>query len=235
MSRVSDDAEVVAQFFRNGLGMLLSETLKVLFIILAMVLLNWRMAIAACVIVPLVLGFLGMVSRISGPAFDALQAEMGELNGILEETVSGERVVIAYQRQEEAIATFEEVSRAAMEVGIRARFVALLSRPLTLVLTNLDVALVALVGSLLTLRGEADVGTVTAFLQYTRQLGLPIINIANTLDFLLAAIASSERIFQILDEAPAVQDAPNATPAPHRGPRRISPGRLWLRARAARP
>jgi ATP-binding cassette subfamily B protein len=214
MSRVSDDAEVVAQFFRNGLGMLLSETIKVLFIILAMVLLNWRMAIAACVIVPLVLGFLGMVSRISGPAFDALQAEMGELNGILEETVSGERVVIAYQRQEEAIATFEEVSRAAMEVGIRARFVALLSRPLTLVLTNLDVALVALVGSLLTLRGEADVGTVTAFLQYTRQFGLPIINIANTLDFLLAAIASSERIFQILDEAPAVQDAPNAIPLP---------------------
>ncbi len=214
MSRVSDDAEVVAQFFRNGLGMLLSETMKVLFIILAMVLLNWRMAIAACVIVPLVLGFLGLVSRISGPAFDALQAEMGELNGILEETVSGERVVIAYQRQEEAIATFEEVSRAAMEVGIRARFVALLSRPLTLVLTNLDVALVALVGSLLTLRGEADVGTVTAFLQYTRQLGLPIINIANTLDFLLAAIASSERIFQILDEAPAVQDAPTATPLP---------------------
>ncbi|MEO1211388.1 MAG: ABC transporter ATP-binding protein [Cyanobacteria bacterium J06638_20] len=214
MSRVTDDSEVIAQFFRNGLGMLLSESIKILFIILAMFLLNWRMAIAACVIVPLVLGFLTMVSRISGPAFDALQAEVGNLNGIMEETVSGERVVIAYQRQEEAIANFEAVSKAAMGMGIRAQFVALLSRPITLVLTNLDVALVALVGGLLTLRGEADIGTVTAFLQYTRQFGLPITNIANTLNFLLAAIASAERVFQILDETPVVRDRPDAIPMP---------------------
>ncbi|MEO1145510.1 MAG: ABC transporter ATP-binding protein [Cyanobacteria bacterium J06638_22] len=214
MSRVTDDSEVIAQFFRNGLGMLLSESIKILFIIFAMFLLNWRMAIAACVIVPLVLSFLAMVSRISGPAFDALQAEVGNLNGIMEETVSGERVVIAYQRQEEAIANFEEVSKAAMGMGIRAQFVALLSRPITLVLTNLDVALVALVGGLLTLRGEADVGTVTAFLQYTRQFGLPITNIANTLNFLLAAITSAERVFQILDETPVVRDRPAAIPMP---------------------
>lgn len=214
MSRVTDDSEVIAQFFRNGLGMLLSETVKILFIIVAMFLLNWRMAIAACVIVPLVLGFLTMVSRISGPAFNALQAEIGNLNGMMEETVSGERVVIAYQQQEEAIANFEDISKAAMEVGIRAQFVALLSRPITLVLTNLDVALVALVGGLLTLRGEADVGTVTAFLQYTRQFGLPITNIANTLNFVLAAIASAERVFQILDEQPVVCDRPHAIPIP---------------------
>lgn len=214
MSRVTDDSEVIAQFFRNGLGTLLSESVKIVFIIVAMFLLNWRMAIAACVIVPLVMSFLTLVSRISGPAFDALQAEIGELNGIMEETVSGERVVIAYQRQEEAIATFEEVSKAARDVGIRAQFVALLSRPITLILTNLDVALVALVGGLLTLRGEADVGTVTAFLQYTRQFGLPITNIANTLNFLLAAIASAERIFQILDEKPVVCDRPHAIPMP---------------------
>lgn len=209
MSRVTNDTEVIALFFRNGLNMLLSEGFKLVFIVIAMVWLNWRLAIAALVIAPLVLVFLSLLSQMSGPAFDNLQRQIGELNGLLEETISGEKVVIAYGQQQEAIDNFEEISLAAREAGKKARFIALLSRPVALVLTNLDLALVALVGGLLTLRGEADVGTVATFLQYTRQFSIPITNIANTLDDLLASNASAERIFSILDERPAILDKPN--------------------------
>lgn len=214
MSRVTNDSEVVAQFFRSGLGMLLSESIKLVFITIAMFWLNWRMAIAAMVIAPLVLAFLSFVSQASGPAFNELQQQIGDLNGLMEETVGGEKVVIAYGQQDEAIASFEEISLAATKAGTRARFIALLSRPVTQVLTNLDVALVALVGSFLTLRGQADVGTVATFLQYTRQFAIPITNIANTLDDLLASIAAAERIFSILDEKPAIVDQPDAIEMP---------------------
>ncbi|MBE9012981.1 ABC transporter ATP-binding protein, partial [Pseudanabaenaceae cyanobacterium LEGE 13415] len=214
MSSITNDTEVIALFFRSGLGTLVSEGLRIIFIVVAMLWLNWRLAIAALVIVPLAIAFIGFLGQASGPAFAALQAEVGELNGLMEETISGEKVVIAYDQQAEAIENFEEISLSAMQVGIRARFIALLSRPITQVLTNLDVALVALVGSFLTLGGQADVGIVTTFLQYTRQFSIPITNIANTLDDLLASIASSERIFRILDEKPVIIDKPNAIPMP---------------------
>lgn len=214
MSSVTNDTEVISLFFRSGLGTLLSESMKIIFIVIAMLWLNWQLAIAALVIAPLVLAFISFVSQASGPAFNELQQQVGELNGLMEETISGEKVVIAYDQQEEAIENFKEISLTAMNAGIKARFIALLSRPVTLVLTNLDIALVALVGGFLTLRGQADVGIVATFLQYTRQLSLPITNIANTLDDLLASIASAERIFRILDEQPAIQDQPGAQPMP---------------------
>lgn len=214
MSGVTNDTEVIALFFRSGLGTLVSDALKIVFIIVAMVWLNWQLAIAALTIVPLMLGFIALIGQVSGPTFAALQAEAGELNGLIEETISGEKVVIAYDRQEEAIASFQEISLAAMDAGIKARFVALLSRPITQVLTNLDVALVALVGGLLTLRNVTDVGTVATFLQYTRQFSLPITNIASTMDDLLAAIAAAERVFLTLDEKPVITDSPHAVPMP---------------------
>jgi ATP-binding cassette subfamily B protein len=212
MSRVTNDTDVVAQFFRNSLNLLLSESLKLVLIVLAMVLLNWRLAIAALAIAPLMVAFLGLIGRLTSPVFTDLQEQVGELNGLLEETVGGQKVIIAYGQQQEAIATFEAVSIKARTAGIKARLLALLSRPVTLVLTNLAVALVALVGGLLTLRGQADVGVVATFLQYTRQFSIPITNIANNLDALLGAIAAAERIFGILDERPTVLDVPQALP-----------------------
>lgn len=214
MSRITNDTDVVALFFRNSLNPLVSETLKLVLIVLAMVLLNWRLAIAALVIAPLMAVFLGFIGKVTGPVFTNLQEQIGELNGVLEETISGQKVIIAYGQHQEAIANLEEISILARDAGVKARLLALLSRPVTLVLTNLDVALVALVGGLLTLNGQADVGTVATFLQYTRQLSIPITNITNNLDELLAAIAASERIFSILDERPTIQDIPHAPTMP---------------------
>lgn len=214
MSSVTNDTEVIALFFRSGLNLLLSESIKLIFIVIVMFWLNWKLAVTALVISPLVMGFLGFISRVSAPIFDNLQQQIGELNGLMEETVSGEKVVIAYGQQQEAIDNFEEISLAAMEAGSKARFIALLSRPVTLVLTNLDVALVALIGGLLVLNNQADVGIVATFLQYTRQFAIPITNIANTLDNLLASVSSAERVFAILDEKPVIIDKPNAFSMP---------------------
>ncbi|MFB2834842.1 ABC transporter ATP-binding protein [Floridanema evergladense] len=214
MSSVTNDAEVIATFFRGNLNMLLSESINLIFIVIAMFWLNWRLAITAMLISPLFMALLGFISRVSGPIFDNLQQNIGELNGLMEETVSGEKVVIAYGQQLEAVYNFQQISFAAMEAGIKARFIALLSRPVTLVLTNLDVALVALVGGLLVLNNQADVGIVATFLQYTRQFAIPITSVANSLDSLLASISSAERVFAILDEKPAIVDKPNAFPMP---------------------
>ena len=214
MSSLSNDTEVIAQFFRSSLNTVLSEATKLVFIVVIMFWLNWRLAIAALTIAPLVMALLSFVSQFSSPAFSLLQGQMAELNGLMEETISGEKVVIAYNRQQESIDSFTEISLAAREAGKKARFIALLTRPITAVLTNLDIALVSLVGGLLALNGQADIGTVAIFLQYTRQLALPITSISNSLDELLAALSSADRVFEVMDERPAIQDKPSAIPLP---------------------
>jgi ABC-type multidrug transport system fused ATPase/permease subunit len=214
MSRVTSDTELIAQFFQTGLNQLFVNTARIIFTTIAMFLLDWRLAIAALTIGPLMLAFVGFLGRVSGPAFDQLQQELGELNGLMEETLSGEKTVIAYRRQDEAVERFEEISLASREASVKAQFIALISRPVTLVLTNLDVALVALVGGFLVLRGATNVGVVSTFLQYTRQLALPLTQLSNLFNALLAALAGAERVFQILDEQPAIVDVPNAQPMP---------------------
>ncbi|MBE9139797.1 ABC transporter ATP-binding protein [Nodosilinea sp. LEGE 07088] len=214
MSRVTSDTELISQFFQTGLNQLFVNTARLVFTAIAMVLLDWRLAIAALTIGPLMLAFIGLLGRVSGPAFDQLQQELGELNGLMEETISGEKTVIAYRRQDAAVASFEEISLASREASVKAQFIALISRPVTLVLTNLDVALVALVGGLLVLQGATNVGVVATFLQYTRQLALPLTQLSNLFNALLAALSGAERVFQILDEQPAIVDAIDAAPMP---------------------
>ncbi len=214
MSRVTSDTELISQFFQTGLNQLFVNLSKLVFTAIAMLLLDWRLAIAALVIVPLMLTFVGFLSRVSGPAFDQLQQQLGELNGVMEETISGEKTVIAYRRQDEAVESFEDISAASRDASIKAQFIALISRPVTLVLTNLDVALVALVGGVMVLQGATDVGVIATFLQYTRQLSLPLTQLSNLFNALLAALAGAERVFQILDEQPAIVDRPRTPPLP---------------------
>jgi len=214
MSRVTSDTELISQFFQTGLNQLFVNVARLVFTAIAMLWLDWRLAIAALVIVPLMLAFVGFLSRVSGPAFDLLQQELGELNGLMEETISGEKTVIAYRRQDAAVASFEDISLASRDASIKAQFIALISRPITLVLTNLDVALVALVGGLMVLQGATNIGVVATFLQYTRQLALPLTQLSNLFNALLAALSGAERVFQILDEQPAIVDQPNAVAMP---------------------
>jgi ABC-type multidrug transport system fused ATPase/permease subunit len=91
MSRVTSDTELISQFFQTGLNQLFVNTARLVFTAIAMVLLDWRLAIAALTIGPLMLAFVGLLGRVSGPAFDLLQQELGELNGLMEETISGEK------------------------------------------------------------------------------------------------------------------------------------------------
>jgi ATP-binding cassette subfamily B protein len=214
MSRVTSDTELISQFFQTGLNQLFVNTARLVFTAIAMFWLDWRLAVTALSIGPLMLAFVGLLGRVSGPAFALLQQELGELNGLMEETISGEKTVIAYRRQDSAVASFEEISLASRDASIKAQFIALISRPITLVLTNLDVALVALVGGLMVLQGATSIGVVATFLQYTRQLALPLTQLSNLFNALLAALSGAERVFQILDEKPAIVDAMDAISMP---------------------
>jgi ATP-binding cassette subfamily B protein len=179
-----------------------------------MLLLNIPMSIAVLAIVPLMVGVLALFARYAGTAFTNLQENLGELNGYMEETISGARVIKAYRQENSAVENFEEISLATRKADGRANFLGMLINPTTTFLSNLDIAIVAMAGGWLAVRGVIQVGTVATFLNYARQFARPLSQLAQLMNTILQAIAGAERVFEILDEQPEIVDQPDAVALP---------------------
>ena len=211
MSRVVNDVESINQFFSNGVAQFLQSIFLLLGVGLAMLLLSWQLALAVLIIIPLMIALVGFSGRYAGAAFAQLQEALGELNGFTEESISGQRVITAYGQEEAAIDNYEELSEAAREADGAANFLAMVISPATAFLTNLDLALVAIVGGWFAVQGTLLVGTVATFLNYARQFAQPLSQITQIINTILQAIAGAERVFQIIDEQPQIVDRSGAS------------------------
>ncbi len=215
MSRVTNDLDSVGQLFDKGLYPAVNAVFTLLITTVLMFAVSWQMSIAVVLIAPVILVMMQLTSRYSGPAFAALQERTGALNGAAEELITGDRTVKAYRSEERAAAKLEQLSLEAREAGTRANFVALAAMPLSAMLSNLDVALVALAGGWLSLRGTIDVGTVASFFIFARMFARPLNQFAQILNMALLAAAGAGRVFEILDEEPEITDHPGAVAIDH--------------------
>ena len=211
MSRVTNDLDSVNQFFDKGLYPAINAVFTLLITTVLMFAVSWQMSIAVVLIAPLILLMMSLTSRYSGPAFTVLQERTGALNGTAEEYITGDRTVKAYAVEDRAIAKMRSLSDEAREAGTRANFVALTAMPLSSMLSNLDVALVALTGGWLSLRGTVDVGTVATFFIFARTFARPLNQFAQILNMALQASAGATRVFEILDEKAEIVDRADAT------------------------
>jgi ATP-binding cassette subfamily B protein len=210
MSRITNDLDSVGQLFDKGLSPAVNSAFTLVITTVLMFLVSWQLSLAVLLIAPLVLLLMNLTSRYSGPAFAALQERTGALNGTAEELITGDRTVKAYRVEGLAVRKLEELSAEARESGIRANFVALTAMPLSALLSNLDVALVALAGGWLAVRGTVDVGTVASFFIFARMFARPLNQFAQILNMALQARAGATRVFEILDEEPEIVDRPEA-------------------------
>ena len=210
MSRITNDLDSVSQFFDKGLYPAINATFTLAITSVLMVFVSWQLSIAVVLIAPVILVMMQLTSRYSGPAFAQLQDRTGALNGAAEELITGDRTVKAYQVEHLAIAKMTQLSDEARKAGTRANFVALTAMPLSSMLANLDVALVALAGGWLSLKGTVDVGTVASFFIFARTFARPLNQFAQILNMALQAKAGATRVFEILDEQPEIVDRSSA-------------------------
>jgi len=134
------------------------------------------------------------------------------MNGIIEETVTGQRVVQAYVRERAAAQTFEEANRRLQRASTGAEIFSGVFGPMTNFVNNVSQAVVAGVGGWMALQGMATVGTIASFVNYARQFTRPLRQIASLYNTIQSALAGAERVFEILDEVPELTDAPDAQP-----------------------
>ena len=210
MSRITNDLDSVGQLFDKGLYPAINSAFTLVITTILMFVVCWQLSIAVILIAPLVLVLMQFTSRYSGPAFAVLQERTGALNGTAEEFITGDRTVKAYLVEDRSTAKLEQLSDEARAAGVRANFVALTAMPLSAMLSNLDVALVALAGGWLSIRGTVSVGTVATFFIFARMFARPLNQFAQILNMALQAAAGATRVFEILDEEPEIVDRPAA-------------------------
>lgn len=206
MSRITNDLDSVGQLFDKGLYPAINSAFTLVITTILMFVVSWQLSIAVILIAPLVLALMQFTSRYSGPAFALLQERTGALNGTAEEFITGDRTVKAYLVEDLSVAKLEQLSNEARAAGVRANFVALTAMPLSSMLSNLDVALVALAGGWLSIRGTVSVGTVATFFIFARMFARPLNQFAQILNMALQANAGATRVFEILDEEPEIVD-----------------------------
>jgi ATP-binding cassette subfamily B protein len=163
---------------------------------------------------PLMIGLVGMVGRKTRTTFRNYQVRLGALNAVLEETYSGQRVVLAFGQQESVLKRFDEANEAVRSVGVQAMTMAFLVMPMMGILSNLNVAILCGLGGWLAIRGVVTIGTIAAFITYSRRFAEPLRQLGNLYNQIQAALAGAERIFEILDTAPDQTDAPHAVELP---------------------
>jgi ATP-binding cassette subfamily B multidrug efflux pump len=212
MSRLTNDIDAINQAVSQNVTSLLAGVLSLIGILAAMFILDFRLALASLLVVPLMFGFTEFVARYTRQGFRDLQKSLGTLNGVMEEAISGQKVVKAFRRNEFALAAFRGSNQAVFHAAVRANSYAFLLMPLTNVLGNFFVIVLAGLGGWLALQGAATVGLIATFINYAQNFLSPLRQLANLYNAIQAALAGAERVFEIIDTPAEADDAPDAAP-----------------------
>ena len=212
MSRLTNDIEAINQAVSSNVTSLIASILSMVGILVAMFLLNHWLALASLVVVPIIYWFTNFIAKYTRRGFRDLQKELGHLNGTMEEAISGQRVIKAFRRNQTIIDTFREHNQAVYKASVYANSYALLLMPITNVLGNFFVIVLASLGAWLALQGLATIGMIATFISYGRNFIGPVRQLANMYNSVQAALAGAERVFEILDTETELVDDPDAQP-----------------------
>ncbi|MNP04216.1 putative ABC transporter ATP-binding protein [compost metagenome] len=150
------------------------------------------------------------ITKRTGPLFKTQQRNFGELNGFIEETLSGQRIIKAFSREQQVIQQLGEYNERIKQSGFWAQTISGFIPKLMNTLNNLSFALIACVGGILAIRGTVTIGVIVIFVEYARQFTRPLNDLANQWNTILSAIAGAERVFEILDEVEEENDEADA-------------------------
>jgi ATP-binding cassette, subfamily B, multidrug efflux pump len=210
MSRLTNDVDAINQAVSQNVTSLVASVLTMVGILIAMFMLNSWLALSTLLVVPIMLWFTEFVAKYTRRGFRELQKNLGNLNSVAEEAISGQKVIKAFRRNESVIEAFRVQNQAVYKAGIYANTYSLLLMPLTNVLGNFFVIVLAGLGGWLALQGLVSVGMIATFINYGQNYVQPLRQLANLYNSIQAALAGAERVFEIIDtpvETPDVADA----------------------------
>jgi ATP-binding cassette subfamily B protein len=206
LSRVTNDIDNIGQSLQQSLTQLISSLLTIVGVLILMLTISPILALVSLLAVPASLAVTVLIIKRSQQQFVAQWASTGALNGHVEEMHTGHAIVKAFGRQREAIATFDAENDRLYDASYRAQFISGIIQPAMSFISNLNYVAIAVIGGLRVASGQMSLGDVVAFIQYSRQFTFPIIQTASVVNVLQSAVASAERVFELLDEPEELPD-----------------------------
>ena len=212
MSRLTNDVESINNVLTSSATQIISSLISLVGVAVMMVIVSPPMAAVTLVVLPISTLVTRAIAKRTRKAFSEQQERLGDLNGIIEETVTGHKVVKAYVREPEALAQLGAANQSFREAATRAQILTGFMGPVMNMVNNLSLAIVAGTGGLLAVQGIVTVGAIASFVGYARQFMHPINSLAQLYNTIQSALAGAERVFEILDEEPEMVDTPESIP-----------------------
>jgi ATP-binding cassette, subfamily B, multidrug efflux pump len=212
LSRVTNDIDNIGQSLQQSLTQLITSLLTIVGVLILMLTISPLLAVISLLAVPASLAVTILIVRRSQQQFVAQWASTGALNGHVEEMHTGHAIVKAFGRQREAIEVFDRENERLFDASRRAQFISGIIQPAMTFISNLNYVAIAVIGGLRVASGQLSIGDVVAFIQYSRQFTFPIIQTASIVNVLQSAVASAERVFELLDETEESADPVPAVP-----------------------
>ena len=210
LSHISYDVDTVNSSLSNDLVQILTSLITVVGAFSMMLRISPTLVLVFVVTVPLSVAFTRYMTGRVRPLYRARSKKLGELNGFVEEYVSGQKTIRAYNREDGVLARFDEKNNAAADAYYRSEYYASVTGPSVNFINNLSLTLISVFGALLYLGGGITLGSISSFVLYSRKFSGPINEAANILSELQSALAAAERVFNLLDEPEEPADLPGA-------------------------
>lgn len=210
MSRYTNDIDRISDALTDSLAEIMTSVLMLVGIFVMMIYISPILTLVSFITIPLMFFFARFIVGKSRKYFKAQQEALGDINGYIEEMISGQKVIKLFGHEEKVEADFETLNQDLNNKSQKAQFYSGLMMPVMQNLSTLNYVIITIVGGLLAIFRGFDVGGLAAFLQYSRQFGRPINQLASLYNSIQAALAGAERIFQVIDEKPEPYDLPDA-------------------------
>lgn len=206
MSRFTNDVESLRAFLSQGLTQLISSSITIIGSFCVMLYYSWKLTILVVLMVAFMIFLVKVLGKKSSYYFKKQQKELGEVNGYIEETIEGQKVVKVFNHEEEVTEHFTQINDELRKASTGANTFASILMPLMNNLSYVNYAITAALGGMLAVKGFMTPGGIVAFLTNSRNFSQPITQVSQQFNNAIAAIAGAERIFEYIDEKPEVDD-----------------------------
>ena len=214
MSRLVNDVDTLNQFLSQGAVQFFGGVIRMVILAVAMLLLDWRIALAVLIVVPMMILTSAFLSRMARVAFRRSRESLGDVSTELEEGISGVKVAQAFNRGEANAERFADLNRRNRDANVLAMGISAAFQPAMEALNALATAIVAGIGGYMALNAIISVGVLVSFLEFVRRFFFPVQQIAQLWVLLQSSLAGAERIFNLLDEPITLADAEDAAIMP---------------------
>jgi ATP-binding cassette subfamily B protein len=210
LSRVTNDFDNISTTLQQSLTQLITSIVTIIGVVVMMLSISPLLTVIVILTLPLYVAVTTNIAKHSQKHFAAQQKSLGELNGHVEEMYTGHKIVKAFGREEESIATFNRINDKLYTAGYKAQFISGIIMPLMRFVSNIGYVIVCVVGGVFATMGTITIGDILAFIQYSRQFTMPIVQTANIANIIQSTVASAERVFELLDEHEELPDQADA-------------------------